>query len=115
MLGGGAENGIERLQAYAAAGADGVYPILCTDLAILERIHSATNRPTNVLLTPSIPSLDSLLAVGVRRLSMGPGLLSIASGATAEALRRLANGDITLEDMPRLPTSELRAVQGIKT
>lgn len=112
MLGGDVEDGVYRLQAYVAAGADGVYPIMCTDEATLERIYAATNRPINVLLTPAIPPLDSLTAVGVRRLSMGPGLLTIAAGAATDALRRLAEGDLRLDDLPRLTTAEMRRIQG---
>jgi 2-methylisocitrate lyase-like PEP mutase family enzyme len=113
MLGGAVNDGIERLRAYAEAGADGVYPIMCADLTVLEHIHRATERPINVLLTPSNPPLDSLTAAGVRRLSMGPDLLSIAAGTTAEAVRRLAEGDILLEDLPRLTTADMRRIQGI--
>lgn len=114
MLGGNEEEGLARLQAYADAGADGVYPIMCTDPAILQRISAASNRPINVLLTPSIPSLESLTAVGVKRLSMGPGLLSVSAGATRDALRRLAAGDLRLDGDAQFSSAEMRRVQGIQ-
>jgi 2-methylisocitrate lyase-like PEP mutase family enzyme len=115
MTGGTEQDGIDRLAAYAAAGADGVYPIMCEDLDTLGRIHAATERPINVFLTPSLPPLDRLLEVGVRRISMGPGLLSLAAGATNEAVRRLVEGDLRPEGLPRLTSSEMRRIQGIAT
>lgn len=115
MMGRDNAEGERRLEAYVAAGADGVYPIACTDLAVLDRIRVATASPINVLLTHQLPPLSALAAVGVRRISLGPGLLSIAAGATAEAARRLADGDIRIDDQARLTTSEMRRVQGIES
>lgn len=113
MLNGDEDEGLRRLQAYGGAGADGVYPIMCTDLATLERIHNATGLPINVLLTPSIPPLSDLMRVGATRISLGPGLLSIAAAATADVVRRLSGGDLRLEDIPRMPTSVMRRIQDI--
>jgi 2-methylisocitrate lyase-like PEP mutase family enzyme len=115
MMGGDKEEGIGRLRTYAAAGADGAYPILCTDLELLARIHEAVRLPINVLLTPSLPPIESLLDAGVRRISMGPGLLSIAAGATEDAARRIASGDLNLAGLSRLNTTEMRRIQGITT
>ena len=102
-----------RLKAYVEAGADGVYPILCDDLDILENVREATERPINVLLRPSTPPLAALVDVGVGRISMGPGLLSIAAGATREALEALAGGDLQLDTFARLTTAHMRRIQGI--
>jgi hypothetical protein len=52
--------------------------------------------------------------VGVRRISLGPGLLSIAAGATSEAVQRLASGDLNLGDLPQLSTAQMRSLQGIE-
>lgn len=104
---------VSRLRAYVEAGADGVYPIICEDLGILEKIHGATERPINVFLRPSTPPVASLKEVGVGRISMGPGLLSIAAGATKSALERLARGDLQLNDVARLSTTDIRRIQGI--
>lgn len=113
MVGLRADEALSRAEAYVNAGADGIYPIMCNDLSTLERIHSAAGRPINALLVPSLPPLQSLVDAGVRRISMGPGLLSISAGAIGEALRRLAEGDLFLTDLPRLATSAMRDVQGL--
>jgi 2-methylisocitrate lyase-like PEP mutase family enzyme len=103
---------VPRLRAYVEAGADGVYPIMCDDLRTLEKIHEATERPINVFLRPDTPSVSALVAVGVGRISMGPGLLSIAAGATKNALERLSTGDLQLTDLARLSTTDMRRVLG---
>ena len=104
---------ISRLQTYVKAGADGVYPIMCDDLGTLEKIHKATERPINVFLKPDTPPVSSLIGAGVGRISMGPGLLGIAAGATKNALERLADGDLQLGALARLSTTEMRRIQGI--
>ncbi|MBU1228183.1 MAG: isocitrate lyase/phosphoenolpyruvate mutase family protein [Actinobacteria bacterium] len=104
---------VSRLGAYREAGADCVYPILCDDLTVLDRIHQATEAPINVMLRPSTAPLSSLMDVGVRRISMGPGLLAIAAGAVGEAARRMASGDLDLIGMPRVTTTEMRQHLGI--
>ncbi|MCP3994595.1 MAG: isocitrate lyase/phosphoenolpyruvate mutase family protein [bacterium] len=115
IVGGDEAEAIDRLCAYVETGADGVYPIMCTNIDTLHRIHTATGRPINVLMTDSTPPIDALIAAGVHRLSMGPGLLSIAAGATAEAAKRLAAGDLGLAGVPRVTTGEMRRIQGIAT
>jgi 2-methylisocitrate lyase-like PEP mutase family enzyme len=104
---------IPRLRAYVEAGADGVYPIMCDDRDTLEKISQATEKPINVFLKADTPPVSSLVEVGVRRISMGPGLLSLAMGATNDALRRLADGDLQLDNLARLTTTEMRRIQGI--
>ena len=104
---------IPRLRAYVEAGADGVYPIMCDDLGTLEKISEATEKPINVFLKADTPPVSSLVEVGVRRISMGPGVLSLAMGATNDALRRLADGDLQLDNLARLTTTEMRRIQGI--
>jgi 2-methylisocitrate lyase-like PEP mutase family enzyme len=108
------DSAISRLTAYCDAGADGVYPILCDDLEILGHIHAATEKPINVLLRPTTPPVLVLMPVGVRRISLGPGLVGIAAGATNDAVHRLASGDLSLSDLPQLTTTDMRRLQGIQ-
>jgi 2-methylisocitrate lyase-like PEP mutase family enzyme len=109
------DEAISRLTSYCDAGADGVYPILCNDLAILRHIHATTDKPINVLLRPATPPVAALMEVGVRRISLGPGLLSIAAAAIADAVRGLASGDLDLNHLPQLTTTDMRRLQGIET
>ena len=104
---------VKRSVAYRDAGADGIYPILCEDLDALAAIGAACGLPLNVLNRPSLPPLDRLTEVGVSRISLGPGLLSVAAGAAREAIQRIAGGDRTLSDMPTVSTTEMRRLLGL--
>jgi 2-methylisocitrate lyase-like PEP mutase family enzyme len=83
---GGVEEAVERANAYLAAGADCVYPILAPFEAI-GALTAAIDGPVNVAASAQEPRLDELEALGVRRVSFGPGL---ARAAVAEATRLVA-------------------------
>jgi 2-methylisocitrate lyase-like PEP mutase family enzyme len=65
------DDAIGRAQAYAAAGADGIFLPGLLDLAMLETITGALAIPVNVMVDPGAPPIDQLIAVGVRRFSQG--------------------------------------------
>jgi 2-methylisocitrate lyase-like PEP mutase family enzyme len=76
----------ERANAYLAAGADCVYPILAPPesiAALVHRIHG----PVNVIATRGTPSPGELQELGVARMTWGSGL---AAAAYAEAVRMAA-------------------------
>jgi 2-methylisocitrate lyase-like PEP mutase family enzyme len=80
---------IERLQSFAAAGADVLYaPGVVTkdELATLVR---EVDRPVNVLALPNAPSVAELAELGVARVSVGGAFAFAALGALAEAGREL--------------------------
>jgi 2-methylisocitrate lyase-like PEP mutase family enzyme len=81
------EETVARARAYLAAGADCVYPIMLGDLASLMRLRDAVGgAPINVLATTGTPPLRDLEAAGIRRVSVGPGLLK----ASLTAMKRVA-------------------------
>lgn len=84
---------IGRARAYVAAGADCVYPIWLVDAGAIGRIVRAVDAPVNVLLRQGAPSLDSLVKLGVRRISVGGGLARRTAEATEALARRLLAGD----------------------
>lgn len=87
---------IERLVAYAGAGADCLYAPGVTDLSVIRAIVSAVApRPVNVLLRPGMKVAD-LAAAGVRRVSVG-GALAAAAWAAFDAAARM------VRDEGRLP------------
>jgi 2-methylisocitrate lyase-like PEP mutase family enzyme len=51
--------------------------------------------PLNVLLRPGTPPIDTLVRLGVRRISVGGGLARHALDATEALARRLLGGDGT--------------------
>jgi 2-methylisocitrate lyase-like PEP mutase family enzyme len=87
------DEGIRRAQAYLAAGADCVYPILIRETDVLAGFVDAV-RPAavNVNYLPGGPDLASLGGFGVARISLGTGLWRITRSFVAESLRRLASG-----------------------
>jgi 2-methylisocitrate lyase-like PEP mutase family enzyme len=65
---------LERATLYRDAGADGLFVPGLTDADAIRAIASGTPLPLNVMLRPSLPPLDELEALGVRRLSAGSDL-----------------------------------------
>lgn len=87
------EDVLARGRAYAAAGADCIYPIWLTDADAIASLVRALDRPVNVLLRPGAPEIASLAALGVRRISVGGGLAHHVAAVTEEIAQRLLAGD----------------------
>jgi 2-methylisocitrate lyase-like PEP mutase family enzyme len=73
----------ERGNAYLAAGADCVYPILAPVNSIDALVHRIKG-PINLIVEPATPPPSELQELGVARMTWGSGL---ASAAYAEAAR----------------------------
>jgi 2-methylisocitrate lyase-like PEP mutase family enzyme len=83
---------VDRLQAYAEAGADVLYAPAMTDLDEIRTLVKEVPRPVNVLLLAGM-SVQELADAGVARISVGGALAALAyraAGAAAEAF--LAGG-----------------------
>jgi 2-methylisocitrate lyase-like PEP mutase family enzyme len=87
-----ADEAIRRGRLYRQAGADCVYPILVSDEDVIGRLVDEIGGPVNVLLRPGGPSLQRLQALGVSRVSLGPGLHRVTEASTRAILERLARG-----------------------
>jgi 2-methylisocitrate lyase-like PEP mutase family enzyme len=61
----------ERIHAFAAAGADGVFVPGVADAGTIAALAAQTTLPLNVLAGPSTPAVPALEALGVRRVSVG--------------------------------------------
>ena len=72
------EETIRRGVAYKSAGADCLYPIGMDNLDELGKIHWETKLPLNCYAMKSLPDQSELLRVGVRRISMGAGMMRSA-------------------------------------
>lgn len=76
------DEAIDRLSAYAAAGADVLYPPRVLDLPTIKTIVEAVAPvPVNILLRTPEMNVAELAAVGVRRMSVGGLLASYAWAA----------------------------------
>jgi 2-methylisocitrate lyase-like PEP mutase family enzyme len=81
---------IERLQAYAEAGADCLYAPGIKDLsAIAELVSAVAPKPVNALLLGPEMHVAGLADAGVRRVSTGGGLAAAAWAGFDSALRLL--------------------------
>lgn len=84
---------IERLTAFAAAGADCLFaPAVRDSSSIAEIVEAVAPRPVNVVVSSHIPGLSvaRLAELGVRRVSLGAGLAKVAWGAFMRASRKIA-------------------------
>jgi 2-methylisocitrate lyase-like PEP mutase family enzyme len=74
------ERTVERLRAYRAAGADCVFVPGLVDRAVIEKLVKAVDAPLNILVSPGCPSIPELEALGVRRASIGSGVMRATLG-----------------------------------
>jgi 2-methylisocitrate lyase-like PEP mutase family enzyme len=82
---------IERLKAYAEAGADCLYAPAVTDPEEIKAIVKAVApKPINILFWGSDMSVEGLGALGVRRVSTGASLAAAAWAGFDKAAKRLA-------------------------
>lgn len=79
---------VARAEAYAEAGADGIFVPGVKDPAVIAALVKAIRLPLNVLAGPGAPAPSELERLGVARISLGPGLAT----AAYEAARQVAVG-----------------------
>ncbi len=76
---------IERSEAYAKAGADGLFAPGLTDIALVARLAEASPLPLNIMVGDGTPSLSTLAEHGVARVSYGPRPYLVMMKALQEA------------------------------
>ena len=79
FIGGDAEiaHAVERGNAYLAAGADCIYPIVAP-VDVIGALAQGIEGPINILFGPDSPGLDELEQLGVTRVTFGSGLAVVA-------------------------------------
>lgn len=78
------DEAIARARAYTAAGASGIFmPGLKTPELIAQAVE-AVDLPLNILMMPDVPAPTDLAALGVARVSYGPGPWRDAMAALTE-------------------------------
>lgn len=83
------DEALKRCRAYLAAGADCVYPIGLSDLALIQKFRAELNAPINIHGHRGAPSLPELQAAGVARVSTGVTPAVFMAGALEESMKRL--------------------------
>ncbi|HUG53681.1 MAG TPA: isocitrate lyase/phosphoenolpyruvate mutase family protein, partial [Vicinamibacteria bacterium] len=84
------DHAVRRLNAYRRAGADCLFCPLVEDSATIERLVRELEGPLNVLARGSAPSVPELERMGVRRVSLGAGLMRAALGAVHRVAAEMA-------------------------
>lgn len=82
------EEGIAKLQALVAAGADSVYPVTVFDDETITALVKAVDVPLNVTGKPETDDVERLRGLGVRRISFGPLLQTVLTQHTEKILAR---------------------------
>lgn len=93
------DEGIRRLQAYEAVGADALYLPLPPDLDSLRRVCASVSAPVNALVAGPFTrhSRQELADAGVARISLGSSLARATHRVIADAARAMFdNGDFSL-------------------
>src|SRR5262245_21169849 len=101
------ERTVERLRAYARAGADCVFAPAMKDAETIAKLVKAVEAPLNVLLMPAAPNLNELEKLGVARASIGSGLMR----ATLGTARKLAKAMYERRDDAELFTEAVPYVE----
>jgi len=105
------ERTVERLRAFAGAGADGVFVPGVMDADTLGKLAAAAPRPLNVLAGPQTPDRAALQALGVRRVSVGSGPMRRTLGVLRDIAHELRDaGTFSYTHEPSVPYAELNAL-----
>jgi 2-methylisocitrate lyase-like PEP mutase family enzyme len=83
------ERTVERLRAYAKAGADCVFAPAVKDAETIAKLVKVVEAPLNILLMPGAPSLNELEQLGVARASIGSGLMRATLGTARQLARAM--------------------------
>ncbi|MEJ7808316.1 MAG: isocitrate lyase/phosphoenolpyruvate mutase family protein [Telluria sp.] len=76
---------LARAEAYAAAGASGLFVPGLIDPTMIETLCNAVTLPINVMVVPGLPEPSALAAAGVARISYGPAAYLHAMSAVGLA------------------------------
>lgn len=82
------EEGIRRIQAFEAAGADLLYVPVPPGMAELTRVVSSVAKPVNALAAGELrdETVATLSAIGVRRISLGSQLARVTHAAIRDSM-----------------------------
>lgn len=94
------EDVVTRLNAYAQAGADCVYPVGRGDKETLSILRKRLSAPINVLATAKTASLKELQELGINRVSFGPYIfrsLLVKLSAMQDEILSMGSYDIVMD------------------
>jgi 2-methylisocitrate lyase-like PEP mutase family enzyme len=82
---------VKRLKLYESVGADGIFLPFIIEEKHIAQVVASTKLPLNVMVIPNLPSLDSLIELGVKRVSMGPFLQKKVYAQAKELAKKIIN------------------------
>lgn len=83
------DRAIERGRAYAQAGASGYFVPGLANPDLIRKVCSSVELPVNLMMFQGMPSAKELAALGVARLSYGPGPYRLAMRALEAAAKEV--------------------------
>ena len=95
---------VQRAEAYAAAGADCIFPFALTDLKVVAELARALPVPLNIVGRAGMPPVSEIEAAGVARVSIASGLTLATMGTMhriAQELRTSGRFDALAPAMTR--------------
>jgi 2-methylisocitrate lyase-like PEP mutase family enzyme len=101
---------VRRARAYVAAGADGVFVPGVADADTIRRLAAAVGAPLNVIGGPGVPSVAELRALGVARVSVGPGLARAVMAQIRRAAAEVLTDGTCSASAPYVPSPEANAL-----
>lgn len=102
----------ERLTAYLAAGADGIFvPGIADEATITDIARTFRKKPLNVLAGPATPPVADLEAFGVSRVTLGSWPMRRTMSVLREIARELQrDGSFGFMREPMIPYDEMNAL-----
>ncbi|QEC47013.1 isocitrate lyase/phosphoenolpyruvate mutase family protein [Baekduia soli] len=101
-----AEAALLRGRAYAAAGADCVFVPGVIERETIRALVEGIPAPVSVLARPGAPSVSELEALGVARVSFGPGPMGAALAALARTASQLLQGGAPADELGYRPSAD---------
>ncbi|MGK5740863.1 isocitrate lyase/PEP mutase family protein [Micromonospora sp. URMC 103] len=98
------DQALDRVRAYRAAGADGVFAPGVPDAATIGVLAAAVDAPLNVLHRPGGPDVAELARLGVARISTGSLPFRAALGAALATVDALRAGSADAGPYPEPPS-----------
>ena len=105
------ERTVERLHAFAEAGADGVFVPGVADAETIGKLAAAAPLPLNVLAGPQVPDAAALQRLGVHRVSVGSSAMRRTLGVLREIAHELRDtGTFTFTREPSVSYADANAL-----
>jgi len=101
---------VRRARAYVEAGADGAFVPLAPDPDTVRRLAAAVGAPLNVIAGPGSPAVAELRALGVARVSVGPGLARSVMAHVRRAAAELLGPGTYAALAEQVPSPEANAL-----